>query len=473
MKHPTIIQGGMGAGVSNWKLAKTVSKLGHLGVISSTALEFILARRLQDGDEGGHMRRAISYFPIKEIGQKVIDKYFVEGGIGENPYKSVPMYSLNPSKELIELVILANFVETFLAKEGHSGIVGSNLLEKIQMPTIHALFGLMLANIDYVIVGAGIPREIPGILDKLSKLEDVKYKINVEGSNEPAFMHFNPKEFLNGYDIQLNRPKFLAIVSSNVLATTLIKKSTGKVDGLIIENFKAGGHNAPPRVKNVLSESDEPVYSNKDVVNIEKINQLGVPFWLAGCYGSREGLQKALELGAQGVQVGTAFAFTEESGFTSEVKRKLIEKAKKGIGKVFTDRFASPTGFPFKVVSLENSLSEFQEYIKRKRVCNIGCLRQLFKKEDGSMGYRCPAEPVEAYVKKGGNEEDTKGRKCLCNALLSNIGLASKYKDGYVEQMLITAGECFNSIKDFLKISDDFAYFVADVIENLLPTKKV
>jgi nitronate monooxygenase len=419
------------------------------------------------------MRRAISAFPIKEISQRVLDKYFVEGGIGDEPYKSVPMYTLKPQKELVELVVLANFVETFLAKEGHDGIIGSNLLEKIQMPTVHALFGLMLADIDYVIVGAGIPREIPGILDKLSNLEDVKFKINVEGSNEQEFLHFSPKEFLKGFDVKLKRPKFLAIVSSNVLATTLVKKSTGKIDGIIIENHKAGGHNAPPRVKNIFNEADEPVYSSKDFVNIEKIKQLGVPFWLAGCYGTKDGLKEALELGAKGIQVGTAFAFTEESGFTKDIKINLIEKAKKGIGKVFTDRLASPTGFPFKVVSLENSLSEFQEYIKRKRVCNIGCLRQLFKKEDGSTGYKCPAEPVDAYVKKGGNEEDTKGRKCLCNALLANIGLPSRYKDGYVEQTLITAGECFNKIKDFLKNEDDISYFVADVIESILPTKKI
>ena len=53
---PTIIQGGMGAGVSSWRLAQAVSQLGQLGVVSGTALDLIFARRLQDGDPGGHMR---------------------------------------------------------------------------------------------------------------------------------------------------------------------------------------------------------------------------------------------------------------------------------------------------------------------------------------------------------------------------------------------------------------------------------
>ena len=64
---PKIIQGGMGAGVSSWYLANTVANLGQLGVVSGTAIELIVARRLQDGDEGGHMRRALAAFPFPEM----------------------------------------------------------------------------------------------------------------------------------------------------------------------------------------------------------------------------------------------------------------------------------------------------------------------------------------------------------------------------------------------------------------------
>ena len=49
---PVIIQGGMGAGVSSWRLARAVSSTGQLGVVSGTALDVILARRLQEGDPG-------------------------------------------------------------------------------------------------------------------------------------------------------------------------------------------------------------------------------------------------------------------------------------------------------------------------------------------------------------------------------------------------------------------------------------
>src|SRR5512143_3742132 len=90
---PVIIQGGMGAGVSNWRLARAVSEQGQLGVVSGTALETIFARRLQDGDPGGHMRRAVESFPFPELAERVCRMYFVAGGKREDkPYKTAAMF---------------------------------------------------------------------------------------------------------------------------------------------------------------------------------------------------------------------------------------------------------------------------------------------------------------------------------------------------------------------------------------------
>ncbi|MGD8321328.1 MAG: hypothetical protein PVJ02_12765, partial [Gemmatimonadota bacterium] len=36
---PVIIQGGMGVGISGWRLARAVSSRGQLGVVSGTALD--------------------------------------------------------------------------------------------------------------------------------------------------------------------------------------------------------------------------------------------------------------------------------------------------------------------------------------------------------------------------------------------------------------------------------------------------
>jgi len=54
------------------------------------------------------------------------------------------------------------------------------------------------------------------------------------------------------------------------------------------------------------------------------------------------------------------------------------------------------------------------------------------------VGYRCPAEPVDVYVSKGGDLADTVGRKCLCNGLTANVGLGQTRRDGYHEPAIAT-----------------------------------
>jgi nitronate monooxygenase len=263
MQHPRIIQGGMGVGVSDWRLARAVSRCGQLGVVSGTALDVILARRLQSGDPDGHLRRAMKAFPVPGIAERVIAQYLVPGGrCPGTPFKPVPLHSYQPSQGVTLLTVLANFVEVFLAKEGHDGIVGINYLDKIQTPTLPSLYGAMLAGVDYVIVGAGVPRHIPAILDRLARGEAVQMRLDVEGaaSDEETLCQFDPRMVFGGPPPVLNRPYFLAIIASATLAITLARKCTGRVDGFIIEGPTAGGHNAPPRGPMQLSPSGEPVY---------------------------------------------------------------------------------------------------------------------------------------------------------------------------------------------------------------------
>src|SRR5665647_494532 len=189
-KLPTIIQGGMGVAVSNWKLARAVSMRGQLGVISGTALDTVFVRRLQDGDEGGHMRRAISHFPNREAATDVLDKFYRPEGRHEGqPYRLLPMYRQNVSWQRQMITVIANFVEVWLAKEGHHGVVGMNLLTKVQTPNLASLYGVMPAGVDYVLMGAGIPREIPGVLDSLSRHQPSTMRFDVEGvpSSEPQY----------------------------------------------------------------------------------------------------------------------------------------------------------------------------------------------------------------------------------------------------------------------------------------------
>ena len=468
---PVLIQGGMGAGVSDWRLARAVSRAGQIGVVSGTGLDAIYLRRLQDGDPGGHMRRALEAFPIAGVADRIVDTYFVERGKGpEDRFKAKPMPRINPSKKLDEMMVVGNFVEVFLAKEGHDGVVGINYLEKIQTPHLASIYGAMLAGVDYVLMGAGIPMAIPGILDRLTEGLPVEYRLDVKGAErgEVFAMHFDPANIGDGSLPPTPRPDFLAIVSSHVLATALVRKASGRVDGFVIEGPTAGGHNAPPRGKMALNDAGEPIYGNRDVPDLAVFRELGLPFWLAGGYAEPEQISAALELGAAGVQVGTAFAYCEESGFTAATKREVLDLSRAGRARIFTGPVASPTGFPFKVVELEDSLSNPVVYEKRSRICDLGYLRTAYRREDGTVGWRCPSEPVEDYIRKGGSEEDTIGRKCLCNALIANIGHPQVQRNGEIEQALITSGDDVADVARFLPPGRD-TYSALDVIDYLLP----
>lgn len=459
--------------MSGWTLAKAISSLGQLGVVSGVALAVVLARRLQLGDPGGQLRRALDHFPFPDMAKRILDNYFVDGGKAPSlHFKSIPMPTLQPSPILIELTVAANFVEVFLAKEGHDGLVGINLLEKIQLPTLPSLFGAMLAGVDYVLMGAGIPRAIPGALDRLANGEATELKIDVEGAlpDENFHFRFDPKSICGETAPKLKRPRFLGIVASATLAMTLAKKSSGHVDGFVVEGETAGGHNAPPRGPMQLNELGEPLYGPRDVADLKKIAELGLPFWLAGSYGRPGGLARALALGATGIQVGTAFAFCEESGIYPALKNQALSLSRADAAKVFTDPLASPTGFPFKVAQVPGTLSEAGHYTARERVCDLGYLRHLYRKPDGSVGYRCPSEPVEDYLSKGGKTEDTVGRKCICNGLPSTIGLGQIRPDGRIELPLVTAGDSLAHVAEFLEPGAD-SYSAARVVEILLSKK--
>jgi len=462
----------MGVAVSNWRLARAVSQLGQLGVVSGTLIGVVLARRLQQGDPGGHMARALSHFPIPAVAERIMRRFFVPGGKAPDaPFKAVPMPGVSPAATWTELTVAGSFAEVFLAREGHDRPVGVNLLEKLQVATLASLFGAMLAGVGYVIMGAGIPRYIPGNLDRMAAGEAAELKVDIEGSpgSVDAISRFDPAEFFreHGPVPEIKRPLFVGIVSSATLAITLARKSNGRVDGFVVEAETAGGHNAPPRGPLQLSPAGEPVYGPRDVPDFSKIAELGLPFWLAGSRADPEGLAAAKSVGAVGIQVGTAFAFCAESGIDPAIRLAVHRLARENRARVFTDPLASPTGFPFKVLQMDGTLSGQATYEARERVCDLGYLRQAYTRPDGAHGYRCSAEPDADFLRKGGTASELVGRKCLCNGLLATIGLGQVRADGVAELPIITSGDEVARLARFLP-ADGGDYHASNVIDHLL-----
>ena len=455
----------MGVGVSSWRLANAVSRAGQLGVVSGSMLDTVMVRRLQDGDPGGHIRRAAERFPIPGVAERVIKRYYRPSGRPEGtPYQLLPMYRrrVNAARQCV--TVLANFVEVWLAKEGHSGAVGINLLTKVQLPNLASLYGAMLAGVDYVIMGAGIPREIPAVLDAFAEHRAARLRFDVDGgrSDEPEYLEFDPAEYWS-MEWPLVRPRFLGVVSAASLAATLARKATGLVDGFIVEGPTAGGHNAPPRGQARMNERGEPLYGERDVVDLADMRAIGAPFWLAGGMGSPEALAYALSEGASGIQVGTLFAYADESGIAESIRQRVLDSVRSGTVSVKTDPRASPTGFPFKVVSYADVVGA--PPTDRQRKCDLGYLRVAALTAQGIV-YRCAAEPVDDFVAKGGDPAETLGRQCLCNGLTATIGLAQSRDSGVHEPPLITSGDALLSLDRFL--GGRLSYSAVDVLDYLL-----
>ncbi|MEO7997737.1 MAG: nitronate monooxygenase, partial [Gemmatimonadaceae bacterium] len=102
----------------------------------------------------------------------------------------------------------------------------------------------------------------------------------------------------------------------------------------------------------------------------------------------------------------------------------------------------------------------------RERICDLGYLRTAYAREAGGIGFRCPAEPVAAYLRKGGTIEETVGRQCMCNGLVSAIGIGQLRKNGTAEQPMITSGNALLDIHEFLH--GRTLYSAQEVVQYLL-----
>ncbi|MBM3990523.1 MAG: nitronate monooxygenase [Planctomycetes bacterium] len=463
---PRIIQGGMGISISNWRLAQAVSRAGQLGVLSGTAIELVITCRLQEGDPGGHIRRILGTFPNQALANEVLKTWYQPKGLpGPGRYRRVPMYSHKSNPKLQALTVVSAFAETALAKEGHDHEVGINLLAKIQPPTLPVLYGAMLAGVDWVLMGAGIPRDLPLQVERLSHHLRCEQRIEL-GDGKHLELEFDPAS-IGCTDRSLCKPKCVAILSSDVLATSLAR--SGGFAGFVVENWRAGGHNAPPRGSG-NDAVDAPVYGPRDDADLSKLRNLGLPFWLAGAHGKPGSLKEALALGASGIQVGTAFAFCEESGMDVPLRSETVRAVRRRSVAVTTEGRASPTGFPFKIANTAGTEGDRPADARTRRRCVIGYLRHAVRREDGSVLWRCPAEPVDDWVRKGGARDATEGRRCICHGLLATAGYAHATPDGELERPLVTAGDDLAGISRFFHPSKD-SYAVQDVLDLLLDAR--
>ena len=280
----------MGVAVSGWPLARAVSRLGQLGVVSGTALAVVLARRLQLGDPGGDLRRALAQFPFPHMaargsrGLLHSRRQARDCRLSSSPPcpRSVPARAGGADGR-------RQLRGSLPGQRGPRGLVGINILEKIQLPTLPSLYGAMLAGVDYILMGAGIPRAIPGALDLLAQGKAASLPVDVEGAlpGEKQPRTFDPQQLLRRHrpaaqaaslpgDRRLRHPGHDSGQES--------QRTRGRLRRRRPHRRRAQRSAARPLQ---LTPGGEPIYGPRDVPELEKIRALGLPFWLAGGYGPR------------------------------------------------------------------------------------------------------------------------------------------------------------------------------------------
>ena len=201
----------------------------------------------------------------------------------------------------------------------------------------------------------------------------------------------------------LTRPAFLAIVASTTLARRCCARQW-RVDGFIVEGPTAGGHNAPPRGKMQLTDTGRAVYGARDDVDIEMPRPR--PAVLAGRrLRLPEGVRRCRGRSGRPGRHRLRAAATNRA---SPDYRRCSPQVRDGDVRGQTDPLASPTGFPFKVAELPGR-SRRTRLRARSRDLRPRLPARGLPPGRRQLGYRCAAEPVLAYVAKGGEVEDTAG----------------------------------------------------------------
>lgn len=442
---PQLIQAGMGAHISCGQLANETARLGALGVVSGIGLRHIIIEEIKAGD--ALALELAESFPLR----RYVDELLAYAPGGSKYKRPVPMDVPDEAKGALpkRLSAICAYIEVMRAKRGHRGVVGINVMWKCALTALPTIYGAMLAGVDALLCGAGVPMELPDIVRRIRAGEDLVYQ-PLTGTGTHVRMNIaedRPAELLADKPL----PKMMPILSNfafckRILDTWAQKYNGAKPDAFILEHHAAGGHNAPPRDRVSFGEQDDiETY-------FERVRALGRPVYVAGAFpngGSRGDFLSWLERGAHGLQVGSRFALCAESGLEPSLRTRMIELNAKDELEVVTDNRVSPTGYPFKFVRLEGTLSDQDVYQARQRICNLGSLLQSHfeTQEDGTVKetYVCPAMPPEQYVRRGGDIADTPNRVCLCNAMLANTGYGPPE-----ERPLVTLGESGRHVKELL-----------------------
>lgn len=274
-----IVQGGMGVGVSAHRLAGSVAALGGVGTLSSVDL-----RR--------HHPDLMERTTGLGMGQEAKD-------------------AINAAN----LVALEREVRAARQRSGGRGLVAMNVMRAV---TEYAAYvkGALEAGIDAIVVGAGLPLDLP--------------------------------------DLATEHPRALLVpILSDARGVQLVVRKWERKkrlpDAIVIEHPRlAGGHLGAAKVEDL----NDPRFDFERAIpeSLEFLRRVGIekhiPLIAAGGIRSHADIRRVQSLGAAGVQLGTPFAVTEEADAHPAFKRVLAEARDEDMVE-----FTSVAGLPARAVA--------------------------------------------------------------------------------------------------------------------------
>ena len=167
------------------------------------------------------------------------------------------------------------------------------------------MYGAMLAGVDGVIVGAGNPDGLPAVCSRLANHEAVTIDLSVlyREAGEDFYVTFDPATG-GGWQTGAKPPcggrPFWPLRRWKTWSRPWRKAKAKRPTALSSSTTPPAATMPVPRARSKMDDKGQPIYGEQDEPDLEAIRQVGLPFWLAGGYGSREKLQQALAAGASG-----------------------------------------------------------------------------------------------------------------------------------------------------------------------------
>ena len=227
------------------------------------------------------------------------------------------------------------------------GIIGVNIMVATRQYEEYVK-AAVAAAVDCIISGAGLPLTLPEL---------------VEGSDT----------------------KIAPIVSSkkslSVISRYWMKKYNRKPDFIVIEGPLAGGHLGFTQEE--INTYTPQTYDAEIKAIIEAAKEMEVPVVVAGGVYIRQDMEHYLEMGADGVQMGTRFVTTEECDASDAYKQAYLQAKKEDIVIV-----KSPVGMPGRAIH-----NTFLDRVKAGERFMRGC-RQCIKTCEPATAPYCITEAL-------------------------------------------------------------------------------